>query len=75
MADLRKAFDQICRKWGHDVFLQRRDWTKGEVGPWGNSRTRWQMEAEGEFSLEGCIQREGKRRRIVYKNLFNGGKE
>lgn len=27
-----------------------------EVGPWGNSRTRWQMEAYGEFSLEGCIE-------------------
>lgn len=28
----------------------------GEVGPWGNSRTRWEMEASGEFSLEGCIE-------------------
>jgi fatty acid synthase subunit alpha len=27
-----------------------------EVGPWGNSRTRWEMEALGEFSLEGCIE-------------------
>ncbi|KAJ9132479.1 Fatty acid synthase subunit alpha [Coniochaeta hoffmannii] len=27
-----------------------------EVGPWGNSRTRWEMEAHGEFSLEGCIE-------------------
>lgn len=27
-----------------------------EVGPWGNSRTRWEMEAKGEFSLEGCIE-------------------
>jgi fatty acid synthase subunit alpha len=27
-----------------------------EVGPWGNSRTRWEMEAQGEFSLEGCIE-------------------
>lgn len=27
-----------------------------EVGPWGNSRTRWEMEAYGEFSLEGCIE-------------------
>ena len=24
----------------------------GEVGPWGNSRTRWEMEAHGQFSLE-----------------------
>ncbi|KAJ2109285.1 fatty acid synthase alpha subunit Lsd1, partial [Coemansia sp. S142-1] len=28
----------------------------GEVGPHGNSETRWEMEAYGEFSLEGCIE-------------------
>ncbi|ORX59428.1 fatty acid synthase [Hesseltinella vesiculosa] len=28
----------------------------GEVSPWGNARTRWEMEAKGEFSLEGCIE-------------------
>ncbi|KAJ3195403.1 3-oxoacyl-[acyl-carrier-protein] synthase [Irineochytrium annulatum] len=28
----------------------------GEVGPWGSSRTRWEMESAGEFSLEGCIE-------------------
>jgi fatty acid synthase subunit alpha len=27
-----------------------------EIGPWGNSRTRWEMEAQGEFSLEGCVE-------------------
>jgi len=27
-----------------------------EVGPWGSSRTRWEMEADGEFSLEGCVE-------------------
>ncbi|KAI5463082.1 hypothetical protein BGZ63DRAFT_462406 [Mariannaea sp. PMI_226] len=27
-----------------------------EVSPWGNSRTRWEMEAYGEFSLEGCVE-------------------
>ncbi|KAI9713283.1 MAG: 3-oxoacyl-[acyl-carrier-protein] synthase [Chrysothrix sp. TS-e1954] len=27
-----------------------------EVGPWGNSRTRWEMEAYGTFSLEGCVE-------------------
>lgn len=27
-----------------------------EVSPWGNARTRWEMEAFGEFSLEGCIE-------------------
>ncbi|KAI8824957.1 uncharacterized protein EV422DRAFT_605412 [Fimicolochytrium jonesii] len=28
----------------------------GEVGPFGGSRTRWEMESTGEFSLEGCIE-------------------
>ncbi|KAJ2821836.1 fatty acid synthase alpha subunit Lsd1, partial [Coemansia furcata] len=28
----------------------------GEVGPYGNAETRWEMEAYGEFSLEGCIE-------------------
>ncbi len=28
----------------------------GEVSPWGNSRTRWEMESKGEFSLEGSIE-------------------
>lgn len=28
----------------------------GEVGPWGSCRTRWEMEAYGEFSLEGVIE-------------------
>jgi fatty acid synthase subunit beta len=27
-----------------------------EVGPWGSSRTRWEMEAYGEFTIEGCIE-------------------
>lgn len=27
-----------------------------EVGPWGNSRTRWEMEKNGHFSLEGCVE-------------------
>ncbi|KAK8179249.1 hypothetical protein BC567DRAFT_285491 [Phyllosticta citribraziliensis] len=27
-----------------------------EVGPWGNARTRWEMEAYGQFSLEGCVE-------------------
>jgi fatty acid synthase subunit alpha len=27
-----------------------------EIGPWGSSRTRWEMEARGEFTLEGCIE-------------------
>lgn len=27
-----------------------------EVGPWGSSRTRWEMEAHGEFTIEGAIE-------------------
>lgn len=27
-----------------------------EVGPWGSSRTRWEMEAFGQFSLEGSVE-------------------
>ncbi|KAL1996066.1 hypothetical protein VTN49DRAFT_389 [Thermomyces lanuginosus] len=27
-----------------------------EIGPWGNARTRWEMEAYGKFSLEGCVE-------------------
>ena len=27
-----------------------------EVSLWGNSRTRWEMEARGEFTIEGCIE-------------------
>lgn len=27
-----------------------------ELGPHGNSRTRWEMEADGSLSLEGCIE-------------------
>ncbi|KAJ3124388.1 3-oxoacyl-[acyl-carrier-protein] synthase [Nowakowskiella sp. JEL0407] len=28
----------------------------GEVGPYGGSRTRWEIESTGEFSLEGSIE-------------------
>ena len=28
----------------------------GKVGPWGSSRTQWEMEARGEFTIEGCIE-------------------
>ncbi|KIO16925.1 hypothetical protein M407DRAFT_12583 [Tulasnella calospora MUT 4182] len=27
-----------------------------EVGPWGSSRTRWEMEARGQFTIQGCIE-------------------
>ena len=39
----------------------------GEVGPWGNSRTRWQIESEGQFSLEGCIEMAWAMGFITYK--------
>jgi phosphopantetheine--protein transferase-like protein len=26
-----------------------------EVGPWGDAASRWEMERDGEFSLEGCV--------------------
>ncbi|KAJ1723862.1 fatty acid synthase alpha subunit Lsd1 [Coemansia erecta] len=28
----------------------------GELGPYGGAATRWEMEAHGEFSLEGCVE-------------------
>ncbi|VDC05508.1 unnamed protein product [Peniophora sp. CBMAI 1063] len=28
----------------------------GEVGPWSSARIRWEMEAHGELTLEGCIE-------------------
>lgn len=58
----------------------------GEVGPWGNTRTRytlliriqisidanfflrWEMEAFGEFSLEGCIEMAWVMNLIKYHN-------
>ncbi|KAI0178900.1 putative 3-oxoacyl-synthase [Hypoxylon sp. FL1284] len=27
-----------------------------EIGPWGNSRTRWEMELKGELSIQACIE-------------------
>jgi fatty acid synthase subunit beta len=27
-----------------------------EAGAWGSSRTRWEMEASGEFTVEGCVK-------------------
>ncbi|KAI0046589.1 fatty acid synthase [Auriscalpium vulgare] len=27
-----------------------------ELGPWGSSRTRWEMEVRGQLTLEGCIE-------------------
>ncbi|KAF4131937.1 4'-phosphopantetheinyl transferase domain-containing protein [Phytophthora infestans] len=38
----------------------------GEVSPWGNARTRWEMESYGEFSLEGCIELAWLTGRVVF---------
>lgn len=45
-----------------------------EVGPWGNARTRWEMESTGVFSLEGCIEMAWIMGLIKYKQtpLVNG---
>lgn len=40
----------------------------GEVGPWGSARTRWEMEAFGEFSIEGCIELAWMMALIRYQN-------
>ncbi|THC98396.1 hypothetical protein EYZ11_002115 [Aspergillus tanneri] len=55
-------YDKDIRPLGPDlhgmVDLQRTVVVTGysELGPHGNSRTRWEMEAYGEFSLEGAIE-------------------
>ncbi|KAK1943247.1 Fatty acid synthase subunit alpha [Phytophthora citrophthora] len=40
----------------------------GEVSPWGNARTRWEMESYGEFSLEGCLELAWLTGRIQFDN-------
>lgn len=42
-----------------------------EVGPWGNARTRWEMESTGVFSLEGCIEMAWIMGLIKYKQTSN----
>jgi len=47
----------------------------GEVGPYGNTRTRWEMEAEGKFSLEGCVELAwimGFIKHVTYKQMPDG---
>ncbi|RFU28633.1 hypothetical protein B7463_g7708, partial [Scytalidium lignicola] len=46
-----------------------------EIGPYGNSRTRWEMEAFGKFSLEGCIQLAWMMGLIKHNNAKFNGKE
>ena len=40
----------------------------GEVGPFGSSRLRWEVEAAGELSVEGCIELAWATGRIKYHN-------
>lgn len=46
-----------------------------EVGPFGNARTRWQMEATGRLSLEGCIEMAWIMGLIKHHNGVLDGKE
>jgi fatty acid synthase subunit alpha len=40
-----------------------------EVGPWGSSRTRWEIESKGFFSITGCLELA---RIMGYVKFFNG---
>ena len=40
----------------------------GEVGPWGSSRTRWDIESNGILSLESCIELAWMMNLIEFKN-------
>ncbi len=46
-----------------------------EIGPLGNARTRWDMEAHGKFSLEGCIEMAWIMGHIKYHNGPIKGKQ
>ncbi|KAH8805472.1 hypothetical protein F5884DRAFT_860078 [Xylogone sp. PMI_703] len=45
-----------------------------EVGPLGNARTRWEIEAYGELSLEGCIELAWIMGLVKYQNKPINGK-
>ncbi|KAK1623310.1 hypothetical protein BDP81DRAFT_475835 [Colletotrichum phormii] len=45
----------------------------GELGPHGNCRTRWEMEAYGQFSLEGCIEMAWIMGLIKHSNTVSAG--
>lgn len=40
-----------------------------EVGPWGGSRTRWEIESAGKLSIKGCLELA---RIMGYVKFFNG---
>jgi fatty acid synthase subunit alpha, fungi type len=43
-----------------------------ELGPWGNARTRWEMEANSELSIQGCIELAWMTRLIKYNKDIAG---
>lgn len=45
-----------------------------EIGPYGNARTRWEIEAAGKFSLEGCIEMAWMMGMIKHHNGDKAGK-
>ncbi|KAI9769934.1 MAG: 3-oxoacyl-[acyl-carrier-protein] synthase [Geoglossum simile] len=58
LPDYKTEVEPLSQKLRGMVDLERVVVVTGfsEVGPWGNSRTRWEMEAYGKFSLEGCVE-------------------
>ncbi|KAI9782573.1 MAG: 3-oxoacyl-[acyl-carrier-protein] synthase [Geoglossum umbratile] len=58
LPDYKAEVEPLSQKLRGMVDLERVVVVTGfsEVGPWGNSRTRWEMEAYGKFSLEGCVE-------------------
>ncbi|KAI0130228.1 hypothetical protein BJ170DRAFT_652492 [Xylariales sp. AK1849] len=40
----------------------------GEFGPYGNSRTRWEIETDGHFSVQGCLEMAWLMNLIKYHN-------
>ncbi|SCU86343.1 LAME_0D05732g1_1 [Lachancea meyersii CBS 8951] len=44
----------------------------GELGPWGSARTRWEIEKNETFSLEGCIEMAAIMGMIEYSKIDDG---
>lgn len=53
-ADIRPLGSNLCGMLDLDRVVVVTGFS--EMGPYGNSRTRWDVEARGTFSLEGCIE-------------------
>ncbi|KAF7512380.1 hypothetical protein GJ744_001948 [Endocarpon pusillum] len=56
--DYERQIRPLSRELGGMVDLDRVVVVVGfaEIGPYGNSRTRWQVEADGRLSREGCVE-------------------